>query len=353
MSIEITMEVAWLTARVLGSDLCETTQIELANGLSSLGIKLKLYSPGSIANQQFEHIPIKRSRIKGLQTYSVQKGIQSHLHEINQSDFVLIDWRLSGIIRKIVPQYGLIDRGPPADKGILSRFQWKSWSRGWRLADKGCVVSKAHKKFVENRVPKQDRPITILEAGVDTKLFGIGERTGPIKMVYHGRVDNHRGLQEVMHIMNILNSKKADFRLFIHGDGNLLESLKKLKSHNIEVTNKLTHDEIASRLGNYDIGLLPMPSNEIWSLASPLKRSEYLGAGLVILGIDHSGHRLERDCDFVHLFNESTFIENAVSWLTELDREQLNKSQRQARIFAEENLDWHHSVELLFEMISS
>jgi len=347
------MEVAWLTARVLGSDLCETTQIELANGLSSLGIKLKLYSPGSIDNQQFEHIPIKRSKFKGFQTYSVQKGIQSHLHEINKSDFVLIDWRLSGIINKIIPKYGLIDRGPPADKGILSRFQWKSWSRGRRLADRGCVVSKAHKKFVESRVPKQDRSITILEAGVDTELFGIGERTGPIKMVYHGRVDNHRGLQGVMQIMELLNLKRDDFKLFIHGDGNLLENLKKLKSHNIEVSNKLTHDEIANRLGHYDIGLLPMPSNEIWSLASPLKRAEYLGAGLIILGIDHSGHRLEQESDFVHLFNEATFIENAVSWLTELDREQLDKFQQQARTFAEENLDWHYSVELLFEMISS
>lgn len=347
------MKVAWLTARVLGYDLCETTQIKLANGLSSLGIELRLYSPGTITNQQFEHIPIQRSKVKGLQTYSVQKGIEAHLEAINQSDFVLIDWRLSGMINKIVPKYGLVDRGPPADKGIFSRFQWKSWSRGWRIAKRGFVVSKAHKSFVENKIPKKDRTITILEAGVDTDLFGVSKRMGPIKMVYHGRVDNHRGLQNIIQIMSILDSNNADFKLFIHGDGNLLARLKKLKSDNIEVTDKLSHDEIANRLASYDIGLLPMPSDQIWSLASPLKRSEYLGAGLVLLGIDHSGHRLEHDYEFVNLFNETAFIPSAVSWLMELDRERLSEAQHLARTFAEENLDWRHSVEKLFEMISS
>ena len=37
------MNIVWLSSRVLGSDLCSTTQIQLANGLVSKGHSVDFY----------------------------------------------------------------------------------------------------------------------------------------------------------------------------------------------------------------------------------------------------------------------------------------------------------------------
>ena len=43
---EVSMNVAWLTARYFGKDLCATTQIELSTlGLVRCGVNLTVYSP--------------------------------------------------------------------------------------------------------------------------------------------------------------------------------------------------------------------------------------------------------------------------------------------------------------------
>ena len=82
------MKVAWLTARCFGSDLCDTTQSELAKGLAKKGIELTVYSPGELISDDFNHVSIKRSMIKGLQTISVIRGITNHLSNINTMDCV-------------------------------------------------------------------------------------------------------------------------------------------------------------------------------------------------------------------------------------------------------------------------
>ena len=51
--------------------------------------------------------------------------------------------------------------------------------------------------------------------------------------------------------------------------------------------------QLAKQLGACHLGLLPMPDREVWRLASPLKRSEYLAAGLSVFGIEHNGHALD------------------------------------------------------------
>ena len=55
------MNIVWLSSRVLGSDLCSTTQIQLANGLVSKGHTVDFYSP---ANQlQIHSITILLSAV--------------------------------------------------------------------------------------------------------------------------------------------------------------------------------------------------------------------------------------------------------------------------------------------------
>ena len=76
-------------------------------------------------------------------------------------------------------------------------------------------------------------------------------------------------------------------------------------------------------------------STKVWSLASPLKRSEYLASGMVVCGIDHTGHQIEDSGDWLQLFTQREFITSTVDWIANLDRSKLQSLQKQSRDYAE------------------
>ena len=347
------MNIVWLSSRVLGSDLCSTTQIQLANGLVSKGHSVDFYSPGKSVANAFNHHSIKRSSRRGFQARSIVKKLHEHLDEINSADVVLIDWPIYSIASKIKPQVVLIDRGPPADNGILAKLQWRPWRKAWSKANKGTTVSSAHRQFVIERTKSTNESIQVIPAGVDFELFQPAPKEGPIKMAYHGRVDVHRGVMSLPMILAGLQLQGIDATLHIHGTGNAVERLRNIGMDGLEVTDVIPHEDLAAKLAIYDVGFLPMPEHKVWSLASPLKRSEYLASGMVVCGIGHAGHQIDDSGDWLQLFTQKEFITSTVSWIKSLDRESLTALQKEARNYAEQNLSWSHSVDALESIILS
>ena len=347
------MNIVWLSSRVLGSDLCSTTQIQLANGLVSKGHTVDFYSPGKSVANTFNHHSIERSSRRGFQARSIVKNLQEHLDEINSADAVLIDWPIFSIANKIKPNVVLIDRGPPADNGILAKLQWRPWRNAWMKANKGTTVSAAHSRFVIEETKSAEKSIQVITAGVDLGLFQAGKKDGPIKLAYHGRVDVHRGVMSLPMILAGLHSQGVEATLHIHGTGDAVQRLKSMDLEGLEVTDALPQEDLAAKLATYDVGLLPMPEHKVWSLASPLKRSEYLACGMVVCGIDHAGHQVEASGDWLQLYTQKDFITSTVSWIKSLDRGSLSGLQAESRKFAEENLSWSHSVDALESIILS
>lgn len=347
------MNIVWLSSRVLGSDLCSTTQIQLANGLVSKGHKVDFYSPGESVANTFNHYSIQRSSRRGFQARSVVKNLHEHLEDINSADVVLIDWPIFSIARKIKPNVVLIDRGPPADNGILAMLQWRPWRKAWSKANKGTTVSPAHSRFVMEETKSTEKSIQVIPAGVDLELFQAGKKNGPIKLAYHGRVDVHRGVMSLPMILAGLHSQGVEATLHIHGTGDAVERLKSMDLEGFEVTDALPQKDLAAKLASYDVGLLPMPEHKVWRLASPLKRSEYLACGMVVCGIDHAGHQIEASSDWLQLYTQKAFITSTISWIKSLDRKSLSALQSESRNFAEENLSWSHSVDALESIILS
>ena len=347
------MKIVWLSSRVLGSDLCSTTQIQLANGLVSKGHSVGFYSPGNSDTNSFNHFSIERSSRRGFQARSVVKNLHEHLDDINCADVVLIDWPIFYIANKVKPPVVLIDRGPPADNGILAMLQWRPWRKAWLKANKGTTVSPAHSRFVIEETKSSEKPMQVIPAGVNLELFQAGKKDGPIKLAYHGRVDIHRGVMSLPMILAGLHSQGVEATIHIHGTGDAVERLKSIDLDGLEVTEAIPHEDLAAKLATYDVGLLPMPEHKVWSLASPLKRSEYLASGMVICGIDHAGHQIEASGDWLQLYTQKDFITNTVSWIKSLDRESLSVLQSESRNFAEENLSWSHSVDALESIILS
>jgi len=311
----VSKRIAWLSSRVLGKDLCSTTQINLTNGLIKKGHEVTFYSPGKNKNSIFKHESVTRSKFRGLQSYSVSKALKLRIKELYDYDLVLIDWTIGGLIPKLSSKVIIIDRGPPADKGILSYIQWLVWRKSWNRASMGTVVSENHREFVLDKTNSSPDSIGVIPAGVDLELFQPGKKDGPIKLAYHGRVDVHRGVMSLPMILAGLHSQGVDATLHIHGTGDAVERLKSMDLEGLEVTDAIPQDDLAKLLSEYDVGLLPMPEHKVWSLASPLKRSEYLSCGMVVCGIDNAGHQIEDSGDWLQLYMQKDFISSTVSWI--------------------------------------
>ena len=347
------MNIVWLSSRVLGSDLCSTTQIHLANGLVSKGHSVDFYSPGNSDANAFNHHSIERSSRRGFQARSVVKKLHEHLEEINSADVVLIDWPIFSIASKIKPQVVLIDRGPPADNGILAMLQWRPWRKAWSKANKGTTVSSAHSQFVTDKTKFAGESIQVIPAGVDLDLFQPAKKDDPIKLAYHGRVDVHRGVMSLPMILAGLQLQGIDATLHIHGTGNAVERLRNIDMDGLEVTDAIPQENLAEKLATYDVGFLPMPEHKVWSLASPLKRSEYLASGMVVCGINHAGHQVDGSGEWLQLSSQKDFITNTVAWIKSQDRGSLSALQKESRNYAEQNLSWSHSVDALESIILS
>ena len=327
--------------------------MQLANGLVGKGHSVDFYSPGEIAGNRFTHHPVPRSRIRGFQTKSVVKNLRKKMEKINSADVVLVDWPIYSITQEITARVILVDRSPPADSGILAKLQWRPWRRAWSKANKGITVSSAHSKFVTEITKFDGKSIRVIPAGVDLELFQPGKKDGPIKLAYHGRVDVHRGVMSLPMILARLHSQGIEATLHIHGTGDALERLKGIDLEGLVVTDSIPQEDIAANLATYDVGLLPMPEHKVWSLASPLKRSEYLASGMVVCGIDHTGHTIKNAGDWLQLYTQNEFITNTVSWIKSLDRETLSNLQNESRKYAEESLSWSHSIDALESIILS
>ena len=81
------MRITWFTGRSL-SDLCSTTQNQLATGLVQLGHEVTIINGDTKGNPDghlWEHIPLNTSGIRGLQSINLGRAMKKWVTK-NQSD---------------------------------------------------------------------------------------------------------------------------------------------------------------------------------------------------------------------------------------------------------------------------
>jgi len=365
------MNIFWFSGRSL-EDLCSTTQVALASGLVNRGHKLTFVNPdpeGSHTNRPWNHQSIPSRAPLGLQSKILGRNMKSWFTSkvVDGPSVALVDWRIANaivpLLRKRNIPWILIDRSPPADKGLLSILQWPSWKRSWKLAMKGnsscgCVVSEAHRNFVIHKTGARAESIVTLPAGVDLEQFQSGDRFEKLTLIYHGRLDRHRGVMALPMLLRKSQSLGIDAELILVGEGDAFSSLQAIADNDasIQVKQSLPQKELAKLLSHCHVGLLPMPERKVWTIASPLKRSEYAASGLAVLGIDHSGHRLEDgEVEWLKLVSQEQFLTEGMKWLKMLanDNSKLEQLKLQARQYAEENMSWEHSIDALEKVLNS
>ncbi len=366
----IFVQIYWFTGRSL-DDLCSTTQTSLASGLVEKGYSVTIVNPdktGSHRSWPWTHQPIPVDTLPGLRSRMLGKKMLKWLLKINLSNdcVMLVDWRIANFL---IPEFErqstpwiLIDRSPPANKGILSLLQWPSWKKSWKLVrskqfGRGCAVSNMHSEFIQEKTGVDESLITVLPAGVDLQRFKAGQRFRSRTMVYHGKLDKNRGILSLPMLLQKVRNVGVDANLIIIGNGDCFDQINSIAQSNehIQVHRTLEQEELANILAQCHIGLLPMPDKKIWTLASPLKRSEYSASGLVIFGIDHAGHRFENqsEINWMKLVKQFDFHEKGIELLSKLTDKDIEELSIQARTFAEKNLSWSRTVDALENSILS
>lgn len=359
------MNIAWVTVR-RWADFCSTTTDALANGLIERGHELTILN-GDVeeahADFPWNHIALSQSSFPGRSGASLARNASRWFQE-NQNqtfDAVLVDWPLApGVAGELTKQnlnMILMDRSPPADVSFLGKLQWRVWRKAWNLVNRGIiqhgtVVSPAHKKFVQRRCSVSPNVIDSIPAGVDLEHFSSRNKTfdGVWKMVYHGRLDKHRGVLALPMLVQKLLNQGVQVQLTLIGQGDAFESLEEIAANQkaISISPSKSRLEISTILESHHIGLLPMPGTPVWSIASPLKRSEYLASGLMIYGVDHAGHRLNNiSDDWFHLSSMEDFHTKAIEWLSGLNEAHAKKGFLAARTYAEKHCSWEKSVDAL------
>lgn len=355
--------ICWITGRKI-SDLCSTTTLALAAGISDAGYNITILNPDKSMdgqNPSWNHYCLKQSKIRGLQASSVVKSAMKWFaeHKNPAFDLILLDWQLA---RKLIPflndknyRIMLIDRSPPADTSILSKFQWKHWKYAWGcvfngIVARGCVVSKAHGEFVQQYFPDISDKIHIIPAGVNTDLFKPVQRPpldDETRLFYHGRLDKHRGVMALPMLAQKLQNEGINAKLTMIGEGDVFVKLKNISRDNswLCVHGKMEQIDLASIINKQHIGLLPMPEYKVWALASPLKRSEYLSSGLLVLGLNHKGHTLEHtESSWFQLIDQHEFHDVAVEWIKSLNDIKFEEGSKNARNYAKRHSSWEHST---------
>ena len=358
------MNVLWFTGRRF-DNFCSTTQSSLATGIIEKGHSVHILNPdeqGSHDDKKWKHTGFSMSSVPGFQSRKLSKNMKTWIqqNEFENNTVAIVDWRVLNHIHKALESKNIpwimMDRSPPADTGILSLLQWPVWKKSWKIVAKSrsagaCVVSIGHRDLVQSKIEISSNKFSIIPAGVDLELFSPSAKDEILTMVYHGRLDKHRGILALPMLAS--KSVQAGLKVKLHliGEGDCFSQLNELgKIHDyIEVRPNIEQSKVAEILSKSHIGLLPMPNTKLWSIASPLKRSEYAASGMLIFGINHAGHSFSGhdNMDWIKLVEQYDFHTDGVEWINNLDIASIEKMSKSARLFAEENLSWDNSVDAL------
>ena len=357
------MNVLWLTGRSM-NDLCSTTQRALIHGLLERSMTVTFVNADSnvsLSGKGFTHVSLPNQARRGLQSRTLGKAMRAWLvANAPDASVAVVEWRVAAWVVPELERQGipwtLMDRSPPADAGLLGRLQWRGWKAAWNTAVRagadGFVVSTAHQAFVEQKTGHTNS--TVLQAGVDLDLFKPQTKRPITTMAYHGRLDRHRGVLACAMLAQKARMEGLEVDVVFVGEGNLTLSLTALAQANdfIHVHGSMPQGELAELLGTCHLGLLPMPKQTVWALASPLKRSEYLASGLPVFGIDHEGHRLDGvDDAWFSLVPQEDFHLDGLEVLRSIVKQP--QSTDGPRTYAQLHLAWKITVERMVAVLTA
>lgn len=345
-------------------DLAGSTELGLCNGLTENGNSVHIISPDEVKIDAIPlHTNVNQIPFRGLQSISnaMKMGslISKNNHFCGWADIFLVDWRLVGPLWKKMERMGIkwwiIDRGPPAYRGIFAKAQSLQWRRAWEIAARkavgGFVVSRLHGDFVRERI---GGGFTIIPIPAGTNIENCRDRIlteiEPINFVYSGVLEKRRDIRGIFRLLDYFHLLGQEGKITIIGDGVESKFVQKMALSDERVTycGKLEHGKVINELNKGHVGILPMPPEMIWRMASPLKLAEYLAAGMIIIGPKHEGNSIEGEFEWDLLSDDGNWQYSGIESIRKLmDSGEWGNASKKAFLAAEKHLSWQKISSLM------
>lgn len=357
--------------------LRNTIRVLEGSGISSLIVYSGNFEIEQLESELTEFRTFPRRGTPFLNTMMSNRRASRLLRNLDESEIpnlAMVNWKLlPGFLRarkknpllkrcKVIVE----DRSPPVGRSLISRMQWLFYDYSWRKVagqvDMANVLVPSLEDFIRKRhnVPSE-LPFIHTPSGVDVNNFRPSEKfeplSGTVKIVYHGALDEGRGLERIPQLLECLESKGVSARATIIGDGPLSGKFQSLadSGQSIVFLGKLSADELPRAVSNHDYGILPLPDALEWNVGSPLKIMEFASSGLVCLTTDVQGTKPFHGQDWIRRANRYDPI---AEWVSIIEEDSNNKEgflpkRGKARKFALEGMTWDSALIGLIGLIDS
>ena len=180
-------------------------------------------------------------------------------------------------------------------------------------------------------------------------------------VVYSGMIDELRGLQYIIPLINKIIERIPDFRLLIVGSGKYLEELKSLtKEYNVEsyvhFTGFLPIEKVACYIALSKVGIYPQKKYKGIDETLPTKIFQYCAMGIPVISSDHllPGEFINKNnCGFLVNFVASPedFIDRLFEiYSNEEKRKEMGSNGKKAVL---NTYNWHSTVQPLVKFYSN
>jgi glycosyltransferase involved in cell wall biosynthesis len=176
-----------------------------------------------------------------------------------------------------------------AAERILRRIEWAAC----RLADRVVTVHEPYRNELSRRGVPADKSVVVLNS-VDERLLP-SERPPtrePFRIVYHGTVTPHYGVNVLLEAFAALASELPDATLHVYGEGDAVSSLAEQASRlgiasRCELAGeRLDHVEVLRRVQGASVGVVPNLPTRLNRFALSTKLFEYVVLGIPVVVAD-------------------------------------------------------------------
>ncbi|MDP6735173.1 MAG: glycosyltransferase [Nitrospinaceae bacterium] len=364
--------ILWISPIRFGETIHQVGEIGTAGALRNRGWEIDFLHADSNSDGKllpslgFGSFEAKKSRFPLIGDLSFTISIIRRLNRIldNASyDVIMAEWACSvGVAHvlkrrrrfgKSTPPWLFEDRSPPAHRTMIGKLHWLHYDIAWRKAAKNAdlvqVLVPGLERFLRERF--KDLPEMIhCPSGVDLDRFQPKEADlgRQVRIVYHGTLEEGRGLRRIVDLGIRMEGEGMDFRILVFGVGKLAPYFEEMASRTswLEFAGEVPYEEVPELLSNNDFGILPLPNRLVWNVGSPLKVMEFASSGLCTLTTDVDGTIPFSGQDWIDIAPSNDPVDSWLEYLKKsLDNRNAFPSRRtSARRFAEQNMTWDAAV---------
>jgi len=231
-------------------------------------------------------------------------------------------------------------------------FFSKSIRYAARNFDGITYITEEMKQYCEKKYKLIGHKSTIWSSGVDTQLFkpSKGDRDKSIfRLMYHGAVSKHRGIENIIRAMSII--REYDIEFTVLSSGKEISKLKKLAnilevSHRVKFYPTVSYTKVPDYINKGDVGILPFPDWPGWNTSSPIKLFEYLACSKPVVVTNIPAHQKVLEGKEFAFWAQKSCPEDLAGAILESfkSRNNFQKIGKEARNFVELNYTWKRQI---------